>query len=95
MINIFLPMDNGIRHRLESIKPGFLKKDVYKYAQENKLPLEVLKSFTDVELLKIDAVRLFAFPRSQKSILQQAKESAKRPPGKYNWSRIFRPTQHQ
>ena len=36
---------------LESIKPGFLKTGVYKYAQSNNLPLELLMSFTDVEII--------------------------------------------
>ena len=93
--NFSLRMDNVICHRLEAIKPGFLKKDVYRYAQENKIPLETLKSFTGDELLKLDTARLFALPQSQKSILQQAKEATKRHPGKYNRSQIFRRIQRQ
>ena len=59
---------------LESIKPGSLKTDVYKYAQANNLPLEPLKSFTDDELLRLDIVRLFVLPKSQKGVLEQKRD---------------------
>ena len=63
---------------LEHIKPCFLKTDVYKYAKANNLPVEPLKSFTDVELLRIDMAQLFALPKSPKRILEQKRNS----PGK-------------
>ena len=53
---------------LESIEPGFLKKDVYRHAQENNLPLDFITPLTDSELLKLEAPQMYVFPRSRKRI---------------------------
>ena len=55
---------------LESISRGFLKKDFYSHAQENKIPIEFLTSLTDTELLKLAAVLLYVLLRSRKRILE-------------------------
>ena len=60
---------------LESSKPGFLKTDFYKYANANNLPVEPLKPFTDVELLRLDIAQLSILPKSQKRILEQTRDS--------------------
>ena len=73
---------------LESIKPGVLKKDVYRHAQENKLPLAFLTSLTDTELLKLEAPQLYVLPRSRKRILESKEDSPTKYKQRYNWSAI-------
>ena len=80
---------------LKSTKPGCLKSDVYKYAKENKLPLEPLESFTDVELLGLDMGQLFVLPKSQKTDLITEKRLAGKSRKQYNLSQISLLTQPQ
>ena len=46
---------------LESTGPGFLKKDVYRHAQGNNLPLDLVKPLTDSELLKLEASKCISY----------------------------------
>ena len=60
---------------LGPIYPGFLKTGFYKYAKSNNLPVEPLKSFTDVELQRIDMPQLSFLPKSRKRIVEQNRDS--------------------
>ena len=78
---------------LGPIYPGFLKTGFYKYAKSNNLPVEPLKSFAYVEILRLDMAQLSALPKSQKRILGQQRGSPGNREKKYNWSQIPRLTQ--
>ena len=71
-------MSKEIYNRLELLSPGFLRKDVYKYAETNNSPVETLQAFTDDELLKLKIAQLYVLPQSQKRIPQQEKGHRKR-----------------
>ena len=66
-----------IYHMLESTKPGFLKKDVYRRARANNQPLDFPASLTDAELLNLEAARLYVVPRSRKRILESERLTRK------------------
>ena len=66
-------MDKEIYNRLDRLSPGFLRKDVSKYAKANNLYTEALQSFTDVELLKLKVAQLYGLPEIRKRILQKRK----------------------
>ena len=60
---------------LEATAPGFLRRDVYRHAQENNLPPEFLTPLKGSELLKREEFELYALPRTQKRILESEKTS--------------------
>ena len=70
-------MSKEIYNRLELLSPGFLRKDVFKYAKSNNYPVESLQSLADVELLKLKMCQLYVLPQSQQIIIQQEKEPSK------------------
>ena len=75
--NLLLPTSKEIYHRLESTAPGFLKTDVYKYAKANNPPVEPLKSFTDVEILRLDICQLFVLPKSKTNLRTEKRLTGK------------------
>ena len=91
---VYFPrMSKEIYNMLDLLSPGFLRKDVYKYAKTNNSPVETLQSFTDVELLRLKIAQLHVLPQSQKRILQQEKGPSGKYAQKYNRSQVFRLTQ--
>ena len=68
-------MSKGIYHRLESIGPSILRRDIYRHAQENKIPLEFLTPLKGSELLKLEEAQLYDLPRSRKTNLRIEKGS--------------------
>ena len=60
-------MSKEIYHRLESIKPGFLKRDVYRHAQENNLPLDFFRAFNGcgIDKPRSPTVRITEKPKSE------------------------------
>ena len=85
-------MSKEIYNKLELLSPGFLRKDVFKYAKANSLYTESLQSFADVELLRLKMAQLLVLPQSQKRILQKEKDPSKKLAKKYNWRQISRLT---
>ena len=69
----FLLMSKEMYLRLQSIGPGFLKKDVYSREKENNLQPEFLTSLPDMELLELGASQLYVLPRIQKKRILDAK----------------------
>ena len=67
----FRRMSKDIYNRIEVLSPGYLRKDVFKYAKTNNPAVETLQSFTDVELLKLKIAQLHVIPQSQRRILHQ------------------------
>ena len=69
---VYFPrMSKEIYNMLDLLSPGFLRKDVYKYAETNNSPVETLQAFTDDELLKLKIAQLHVIPQSQRRILHQ------------------------
>ena len=58
-------MSSEIYHRLQSTEPGFLKKDVYKRAEENNPATDCFASLSDAKLLELGISQLRSLPRRQ------------------------------
>ena len=54
--------------RLESSGPGFLKRDVGRYAKSNGLYTEALRKFSDAQLLGVEMAQVHVLPHSQQRI---------------------------
>ena len=71
---------------LESAEPGFLRKDVYRHANENNSPLDFLAPLSDMDLLELGAAQLYVLPRSQKANPRNEKTPNQSLKKLYNWS---------
>ena len=60
---------------LESPSPGFLKRDVLRYTKANNISTESLRTFPDVQLLRLKMAHVHVFPHSRRRISQMQKSS--------------------
>ena len=74
---------------LWSIEPCFLTAGVYRHAQENNLPLDVLTSLSDSELLELGEAKLSLLPRNRKRFLESKKTLRGSLKKRYSWSAIL------
>ena len=63
---------------LESSEPGFLKRDVARYAKSNGLYDDALGELSDEQLLCLKMAQLHISPHSQRRILGKAKHPLKK-----------------
>ena len=68
--------------RLESPNPGFLKRDVIRYAKSNSLYTEALGKFSDAQLLGLEMAQVHVLPHIRKKNLKKRKT-----PNKGGWRR--------
>ena len=68
----------GIFPRLNSLEPGFLKKDTIKFAKANRMFLGEIENMSDKELLKLDMVQIYVLPASGKRIEMKQKKKKKK-----------------
>ena len=64
--------------RLESSGPGFLKRDVGRYAKSNVLYTEAIGELSDAQLLGLEMAQMHVLPHSQQRILGKAKHPLKK-----------------
>ena len=64
----------GIFPRLNSLEPGFLKKDTIKFANANGVFLGELENMSDKELLNLSMVQIYVLPASGQRIEMKQKK---------------------
>ena len=73
---------------LESSGPCFLKRDVLRYTKASDMSTESLRTFPDVQLLRLEMAHVHVFPHSQRRILQMQKVQRIRLAKRGNWAQI-------
>ena len=64
--------------RLNSLEPGFLRRDVIRYAKANGLYAETLGVFSDKELLGLEMAQVHVLPNSPERIQNKTKHRLKK-----------------
>ena len=64
--------------RLDSLEPGFLGRDVIRYAKANGLYAETLGGFSGNQLIGLEMVQLHVLPHSHQRILGKSKHPLKK-----------------
>ena len=70
-------MYKEIYNKLDLLSPGFLRKDVFKYAKSSSLYAESLQSFTDAELPRVKWPNCTSYPKPEKNLTKWKEQSGK------------------